>query len=49
MEGGDDDAMLPITGRPDNFRVLVAGGAGKHSCVLHSWGVTASVTLPLEG
>ena len=44
---GDDDAM-PLTDHPDNIRVLVAGGAGKHSCVIPSWGMTRSVTLPLE-
>ena len=49
MHAVDENALLPMTGHPDNFRVLVAGGAGKHSCVLPSWGVTASVTLPLQG
>ncbi|MFP8876149.1 MAG: hypothetical protein VCB99_04405, partial [Myxococcota bacterium] len=44
---GDADPM-PITDHPDNIRVLVAGGAGKHSCVIPSWGMTRSVTLPLE-
>jgi hypothetical protein len=43
---GDD--LMPITDHPDNFRVLVTGGAGKHSCVIPSWGMTRSVTLPLE-
>jgi hypothetical protein len=43
-----DDALLPLTARPDNYRVLVVGGPGKHSSVLLSWGVTESVTLPLE-
>ena len=41
------DAM-PVTDHPDNIRVLVAGGAGKHSCVIPSWGMTKSVTLPIE-
>ncbi|MGH0033883.1 MAG: hypothetical protein ACQGVK_02505 [Myxococcota bacterium] len=44
---GDDDAM-PMTEHPDNIRVLVAGGAGKHSCVIPSWGMTRSVTVPIE-
>ena len=44
---GDDDPM-PMTDHPDNIRVLVAGGAGKHSCVIPSWGMTKSATLPLE-
>jgi len=43
----DDDA-LPITDHPDNIKVLVAGGAGKHSCVIPSWGMTRSVTRPIE-
>ena len=44
-----DDGAMPITDHPDNIRVLVAGGAGKHSCVIPSWGMTQSVTLPIEG
>lgn len=44
----DDDALMPLTDHPDNLRVLVAGGAGKHSCVIPSWGMTRSVTLALE-
>ena len=44
-----DDHLLPMTAEPDNIRVLVAGGPGKHSLVVPSWGMTRSVTLPLEG
>ncbi|HSS10482.1 MAG TPA: hypothetical protein VLL25_11390, partial [Acidimicrobiales bacterium] len=43
----DDEALLPMTDDPDNIRVLVAGGPGKHSCVIPSWGMTRSVTVPL--
>ena len=43
-----EDAPAPITDHPDNVRVLVAGGPGKHSCVIPSWGMTKSVTLPIE-
>ena len=42
------DGALPITDHPDNVRVLVSGGPGKHSCVIPSWGMTKSVTLPIE-
>ena len=42
-----DDAQVPICDHPERFRVLVAGGAGKHSCVIPSWGMTRSVTLPV--
>jgi hypothetical protein len=45
---GDDSTLLPMTGDPDNIRVLVAGGAGKHSCVIPSWGLTKSVTVAIE-
>ena len=44
----DDGQMLPVTQHPDLYRVFVAGGAGKHSAVLPSWGVTTSVTVPLD-
>ena len=49
MKAVDDDHLLPMTGDADNIRVLVAGGPGKHSLVVPSWGMTASVTLPVEG
>jgi hypothetical protein len=44
-----DDDRLPMTAHPDNIRVLVVGGPGKHSLVIPSWGMTRSVTLPVEG
>lgn len=44
----DPDRLLPVTQHPDLYRVLVGGGVGKHSSVLPSWGLTTSVTLPLE-
>jgi hypothetical protein len=43
----DADAFLPITESSGNIRVLVAGGPGKHSCVIPSWGMTRSVTAPV--
>jgi hypothetical protein len=43
-----DDTPIPMTAHPDNIRVFVVGGAGKHSCVIPSFGATASVTLPVE-
>ena len=48
MRGVADDELLPMTGHPDHIRVLVAGGPGKHSCVVPSWGMTKAVTLPVE-
>ena len=43
----DDDTMA-MTELAENIRVFVVGGAGKHSCVIPSWGMTRSVTLPVE-
>jgi hypothetical protein len=31
-----------------NIKVVVVGGAGKHSSVIPSWGMTRSVTVPVE-
>ena len=42
-------ARIPLVERPDDVVVLVAGGAGKHSLALHSFGETRSVTRPIEG
>ncbi|MQA01194.1 MAG: hypothetical protein GEV07_00165 [Streptosporangiales bacterium] len=43
----DDDTELPYADSPDAFRVVVTGGPGKHSSVLHSFGITSSVTRPV--
>jgi len=43
-----DDDLVPITAHPDDIRVVVVGGAGKHSCVVPSWGMTRSVTVPVD-
>ncbi|MBM3659662.1 MAG: hypothetical protein FJW95_09185 [Actinobacteria bacterium] len=48
MEATHDDALVPMTESVDNISVLVAGGAGKHSCVVPSWGMTRSVTVPVD-
>jgi len=49
MLASADDHLLPMTAHPDNIRVMVAGGAGKHSALIPSWGMTRSVTLAVEG
>jgi hypothetical protein len=43
----DGDARVPLVERPEDVLVLVAGGAGKHSMALHSFGETRSVTEPV--
>jgi hypothetical protein len=45
----DPDWMMPIVAPPERIRVLVAGGPGKHSCVIPSWGsISESVTVPVD-
>lgn len=39
---------LSVVRRPEDIAVLVAGGPGKHSVVIPSFGATRLVTLPLE-
>ena len=43
------DALIPAVPSPDDILVLVAGGAGKHSCALPSFGPTLSVTRAIFG
>ena len=43
----DKNRLVPLTTHPSNFRILVAGGEGKHSSVIPSWGRTKSVTLTI--
>ena len=47
MHSLSDDELVPMTQQVENIKVLVSGGAGKHSCVVPSWGMTRSVTLPI--
>jgi len=44
----DDDELMPMTEHPDNIKVFVVGGPGKHSSVIPSWGMTKSVTIEIE-
>ena len=39
-----DDVLLPPLNDPDDLRVLVSGGPGKHSSVIPGFGATRSVT-----
>jgi hypothetical protein len=42
------DALVPLVPRADDILVLVAGGAGKHSAALPSFGATVSVTRQIS-
>ncbi|MBW3664276.1 MAG: hypothetical protein KY469_14340 [Actinobacteria bacterium] len=43
----DEDALLPVVREPEDLVIVVAGGPGKHSSCVHSWGATRSVTRPV--
>ncbi len=43
----DDDAMVPIVGRPEDIVVLVAGGHQRHMNALLTAGYSMSVTRPI--
>lgn len=44
-----DDVLIPLTPREDDFMIIVAGGAGKHSVFCPSFGVfTTSVTKEIK-
>jgi hypothetical protein len=42
------DAEVPWCVSPEDLMVIVAGGPGKHSAVVPTFGATRSVTLPIE-
>ena len=45
----DPDRLMPMVSPPEHIRVMVAGGPGKHSCVMPSWGtISQSATVPVE-
>jgi hypothetical protein len=45
----DPAARIPLVESPEKVNVLVAGGAGKHSMAIHSFGETHSVTKAVDG
>jgi len=42
------DAEVPWCVTPEDLMVIVAGGPGKHSAVVPTFGATRSVTLPVD-
>jgi len=42
------DARVPVVQRPEDFLVIVVGGAGKHTAFIPTFGATRSVTLALR-
>jgi hypothetical protein len=46
--GAGLDTLVPMAQRAEDFLILVAGGAGKHSAFLPTFGATRSVTRALR-
>ena len=44
LEEAGDDFMVPITARPEDILVVVAGGAGRHSSWMPVWSATRAVS-----
>jgi hypothetical protein len=49
LEAIAGDAGIPWCERPDDLMVIVAGGPGKHSAVVPTFGATRSVTVAIDG
>jgi hypothetical protein len=48
FDGVPDDAEVSWCESPDDLMLIVAGGPGKHSSVVPTFGTTRSVTIPIE-
>ena len=48
IEDAPADELLPITARPQDILVIVAGGPGRHSSWMPLWSATAAVTEPVR-
>jgi len=44
FESSGPDTLLPFASRPEDVMVIVAGGPGKHSAIVPTFGATRSVT-----
>jgi hypothetical protein len=43
-----EDALIPVARKPEDILVAVAGGAGKHSMVIPTFGNSLSVTQLIQ-
>jgi hypothetical protein len=48
FEGAGPETLLPFASRPEDVMVIVAGGPGKHSAIVPTFGATRSVTERIE-
>ena len=43
------ETLIPVASSKDDIILLVSGGAGKHSLIMPTFGLSRAVTMPLEG
>jgi hypothetical protein len=48
FENAGPDTLLPFASKPEDVMVIVAGGPGKHSAIVPTFGATRSVTERIE-
>ena len=48
VDQADGEALCPIVGKPEDIRVVVTGGPGKHSAFIPTFGTSKSVTRKIE-
>jgi hypothetical protein len=48
VDPDDDDALVPIVGKPEDINIVVTGGPGKHSSFIPTFGTSKSVTKKVE-
>ena len=48
VDQGDDEALCPIVGKPEDIHIVVTGGPGKHSAFVPTFGTSKSVTRKSE-
>jgi hypothetical protein len=48
VDQGNDDALCPIVGKPEDIHLVVTGGPGKHSAFIPTFGTSKSVTRRIE-
>ncbi|MBI4083879.1 MAG: hypothetical protein HY423_14840 [Candidatus Lambdaproteobacteria bacterium] len=48
VDPDDDDALVPIVGKPEDIHIVVTGGPGKHSSFIPTFGTSKSVTKKVE-
>jgi len=47
-DAGGEDPFIPLVDAPEDYLLFVAGGVGKHSMAMPSFGLTRSITVEID-